>query len=114
MLIVQGDNGYTVPFNTFMDLTDASVSVVVQRGSDLLNKTANIIDDVNGKCELPLLSSDLTISGIYRFQWTASYTDGRIKSGKQNYFYVNGKLVGGSTPDPGGDITVSVDGGDLG
>lgn len=105
MNIVQGDNQITIPFSTNMSLENATVTVAVKRGEELLTKTATILDVATGKCEFSLLSLDLTIEGSYFYQWTAEYSDGRKKSGKAMDIYVSEKLTG-TTPE-----TVIVDGG---
>jgi hypothetical protein len=118
MLIVQGDNGITLPFKVvkdkILDLTGATVKVDIKRGEDILSKTAEILDAIQGICQITLLSSDLIIAGTYKYQWTVTYEDGRTLSGKPTDISVTEKLTG-STPSTGnGDITVIVDGGDLG
>ncbi len=105
MNIIQGDNKITIPFNTNMSLENATVKVSVKRGEDLLTKTATILDVPTGKCEFSLSSLDLTVVGVYEYQWTAEFTDGRIKSGRKLDTYVSEKLTG-TTPE-----TVIVDGG---
>jgi hypothetical protein len=96
MSIVQGDHGYSIPFitrkDTILDLTGASVEVAIQRGGVTTNKQANILDAVNGKCEVILSSADLNIMGTYTYQWTAYLPDGRILSGNPSSFYVKDKL----------------------
>lgn len=112
MTIVQGDNGITIPFSTNMDLTNSIVSVYVQRGADLLSKTPDILDISKGDCQFTLLSSDLIMAGLYRYQWTINYNSGVTKSGKTYDLFVESKLTGGTPPNNGGgDITVIVDGG---
>lgn len=110
--IVQGDNGRVIPFSTGLNLEGATVKVDVKRGEELLDKTAEILDSATGRCQFILLTSDLTIEGIYKYQWTAEYEDGRKFSGRSIDFYVDKKLVG-VPPVVGGDITVSVDGGEF-
>jgi hypothetical protein len=116
--IIQGDNGIVVPFivskSKIESLEGATVTVDIKRGADLLPKSAAIVDVTSGKCEFTLSNSDLTIAGIYEYQWTAKFEDGRSLSGKKQDFYVSEKLIAGnSVPDPGtgGIITVRVDGG---
>lgn len=95
MNIVQGDNQITIPFSTNMSLENATVTVAVKRGEELLTKTATILDVATGKCEFTLSSLDLTIAGTYEYQWTAEFSvDGRIKSGKAMDVYVSAKLAG--------------------
>lgn len=105
MNIVQGDNNLTIPFSTNMSLEHATVKVSVKRGEELLTKMATILDVPTGKCEFSLSSLDLTVAGVYEYQWTAEFTDGRVKSGKKLDTYVSEKLTG-SAPE-----TVIVDGG---
>lgn len=120
MPIVQGDNGVTFPFlvdkNKVPDLTGATVEIALSRNNEIITKTATIDDLVTGQCEITLSSTDLPIAGIYEYQWTATFEDGRIYSGHPSYFRVVGNLNNGNTipPSDGGDITVTVNGGDLG
>lgn len=115
MSIIQGDNGIVISFNTRMNLAGATVTVSIKRGTDLLTKPVTITDSANGLCNFSLLTSDITIFGVYKYQWTATYDDGRIKSGKALDFYVDEKLATGTNVgNVSGDITVTVDGGDLG
>lgn len=117
MSIVQGDNGILFSFSVDKkkvdDLTGSTVEVAIKRGIEILTKSATIIDSTTGKCECTLLSSDLTVSGPYQYQWTVTFEDGRSLSGNPSDFYVSEKLVG-VPPSNGGDIVVTVDGGDLG
>jgi hypothetical protein len=113
MGIIQGDNGITVPFIVPLKLEGATVKVAIKRGGELINKTATVLDVVKGHCEFTLLSSDLTVIGNYKYQWTAEFEDGRIKSGKSTDLYVSEKLTGVPPTSGGGDIMVSVDGGEF-
>ncbi|WEG14016.1 hypothetical protein PU629_06505 [Pullulanibacillus sp. KACC 23026] len=107
-MVVQGDNGITIPFTTYRDkvvsLESATVEVSVLRGQDLLSKTATIIDKTKGQCEFELLSSDLTVSGVYYYQWTATFDDGTVISGIKQSLLVSDKLAGST-------VTIDVDGG---
>lgn len=115
MSIVQGDNGLTFPFTVdqtkVSDLTNSTVEVAVQRREEILTKTATIIDVSSGLCEFTLYSSDLTLPGVYKYQWTVTFSDGRVFSGDATSFTVKQKLTDTSSS---GDITVIVDGGNLG
>lgn len=96
MSIVQGDNGYAIPFiakkDTILDLTGASVEVAIERNGEIINKPANIIDPLTGKCEVILSSSDLSFMGTYTYQWTAYLPDGKVFSGNPASFYVKDKI----------------------
>jgi flagellar basal body rod protein FlgG len=115
MSFVQGDNGYTRPFvipkYEVKNLEGAAVKVAIKRGEELINKVATIVDVASGKCEFTLTSSDLTIIGPYKYQWTVEFEDGKTKSGRAGEFYVSEKLAG--VPPSIGPITVSVDGGEF-
>jgi hypothetical protein len=97
-MIVQGDNGIVIPFvakkNKIVNLEGASVEVDIKRENDLLTKTATVVDGKNGKCEFELRTSDLTVVGPYFYQWTATFPDGKIISGKKEEFSVSDKLAG--------------------
>ncbi|MCH6265992.1 hypothetical protein, partial [Neobacillus citreus] len=105
MTIVQGDNGRVIPFNTGMNLDGATITVTVKRGEELITKTAEILDIPSGKCQFMLLTSDLTIEGVYKYQWTATFEDGRKFSDRPFDFYVYEKLVGVPAGNGGGNHT---------
>ncbi|MCM3599407.1 BppU family phage baseplate upper protein [Robertmurraya korlensis] len=106
MNIVQGDNKLTIPISTNMNLENATVTITVKRGGEIFTKTATILDIVTGSCEFSLTNEDLTVAGIYEYQWTAEFTDGRVKSGKKLDTYVSEKLTGTI-------VTVTIDGGEF-
>jgi BppU N-terminal domain len=110
MYPVQGDNGFVVPFvirdSQITSLEGATVSVAIKRGDNIITKPVDIINASTGKCQFVLTSLDLTIVGVYKYQWTVEFEDGRIKSdGKMAELYVKERLAG----DP--VVTVIVDGG---
>jgi|GEM_PF-4791632 len=108
-MIVQGDNGVIIPFvakkNKIINLEGATVEVSIKRDDDLLTKPATILDAVNGKCQFELSNFDLSVTGSYFFQWTATFEDGRILSGKKQDFYVSDKLVGTAPVIDAGSFT---------
>ncbi|PFP30276.1 hypothetical protein COJ96_06070 [Bacillus sp. AFS073361] len=119
--IVQGNNGSILRFTVLrnkatVSIQDATVSVAIKQGATLAVKQASITDAVSGKCEVTLNKADLTTPGLYFFQPTVTYADGDEFSGDVQRFKVTGKLTGVPPVDGGGtgDITVSIDGGDLG
>jgi hypothetical protein len=115
MTIVQGDNKRVIPINTGLNLTEATVKVNVNRGGEIFTKIANVLDAESGKCELVLYSSDLTVGGTYRYQWTAEYENGTSISEKPSEFYVAEKITGVApilSGDPG-IINVTIDGGEF-
>src|SRR4051794_30697818 len=97
MSIVQGDNGVPIPFIVAkpraLDITGATVEVAIKRGEDTFIKTAEILDAVKGKCQFTLAYTDLTIEGVYKYQWTVYFEDGRFFHGDPSDFYAKEKLV---------------------
>lgn len=113
MPIVQGDNGRVIPIDIGLNLEGATVKVAVKRGEELFTKIAVILDVTTGKCELTLLTSDLTMQGTYKYQWTADFEDGRSFSGRSREIFVAEKLAGVQPSGDPGTITVTVDGGEF-
>jgi hypothetical protein len=106
--IIQGDHGVTIPFQTGLNLTDVvKVTVAVKRGEDLLEKTATVLDPLKGACQFALSVLDLTIVGIYQYQYTVDYGT-KLKSGPVVDFYVSEKLAG--YPQ---DVSFALDGGEF-
>jgi hypothetical protein len=99
--------------STGLNLEGANVTVSIKRGEELLTKTAAILDVATGKCELTLLTSDLTVYGTYKYQWTADFEDGRSFSGRAREIFVDEKLAGVPPSGDPGTITVTVDGGEF-
>lgn len=102
-MIIQGDNGIIIPFvakkGAILNLEGAIVEVSVKRSNELLTKVATITNAEKGECEFELLNSDLTAVGLYEWQWTAIYEDGKILAGKTKKILVSKKLTsGGSIP----------------
>jgi hypothetical protein len=122
--IVQGNNGSILRFTVLrnkavVSIEDATVSIAIKQGATLFEKQAAITDAINGICEVTLNKADLTTPGLYFFQPTVTYADGDEFSGDVQRFKVTGRLTGVPPVDSGGggstgDITVTVDGGDLG
>lgn len=109
MDIVQGDHGLAIPFRVsktgIENLTGATVEVAIIHGEVTNDVKAIITDPINGKCHFILTSDILTTEGIYSYQWTAYFSDGRIYNGRKQDFYASEKLITGI---PGGGETTPV------
>jgi hypothetical protein len=93
LLVVQGDNGVVIPFETDMDLTNCTVAIVtVARPDGEFTKDASIINILTGSCNFTFLSDDLTIAGDYQYQWTVTFNDGTVKNGLITTIKVHKKL----------------------
>jgi hypothetical protein len=99
--IVQGDNLITIDFTIdrveVSSLEDATVTVFIKRGNELLDKQVEIIDPVAKTCRFTLTNFDLTISGRYFYQYTVNFTDGRVYTREIEALLVSNKLVGNTT-----------------
>ena len=97
--IVQGDNGTVLRLTVkedgnVVDLTGASVDVVIKHGDTLNSKSATIADALAGKCEVELTSGDVVSPGIYFLQATVKFDYGLEFSSDVQKFTVGGKLAG--------------------
>jgi hypothetical protein len=116
--IFKGDNGIPLPFTVrkqtkVENLTDAVVTVSIERGKETYTKPAIIENPILGKCSLLLTSTDLSMVGMYKYQWTVYFPDGRSYSGNPLSFYVDDKLINTPAEPDDGTIHVVVDGGDF-
>jgi 5-hydroxyisourate hydrolase-like protein (transthyretin family) len=107
-MLIQGDNNVSFPFNTGKDLTGTTVKVDIMKSDGKVNKVANILDAKKGKCEVILLSTDLTVGGKYSYQWTIEYEDGKKVSSLSTIFNVGWKLGLEPIPDNGNNGNVGV------
>lgn len=96
--IVQGDNTISVDFNVdrveVANLDNATVKVFVKRGSDLLEKEAEVIDSAKKDCRFSLNEMDLTMTGKYSYQYTVTFPDNRRYSGRIDSLTISNKLTG--------------------
>lgn len=98
-MFVQGDHGYPLRFivnkNGPVDLTDAVVELALEFNNNIFVKHATITDREKCECEVILTSDDLAYHGIYKYQWTVFYPDGKFFSGEHQQLYVSEKLYMG-------------------
>lgn len=94
--IVQGNNGNVLPITirNAASLDGATVRVAIKRGDSVFTKQADLADITSGRYELTLTSSDLPAPGLYFYQPTITYADGREFTGEVGRFNVGGKLSG--------------------
>lgn len=83
MSIIQGDNG-TILKRTVKDdaglvnLTNASVSLVMTSRAGTVTKVGEVTDAVNGACQFVLTAADLAESGMYSVQCRVEFNDGKV------------------------------------
>jgi hypothetical protein len=111
--IVQGDNGNILELVIqddfqIIDLTNATVQVVLTYKTNGRIKNAVVTDAVNGKCEVTLTSEDVMFEGVYAFQATVTFNDGRKFTSNIQRFNVLKKI--GFIPNTGGGSTEIISG----
>jgi hypothetical protein len=93
LLVVQGDNGVVITFETDMDLTNCIIAVVtIARPDGEFTKDVSIVNALTGTCNFTFLSNDLSIAGDYQYQWTVTFNDGTIRNGLITTIKVHKKL----------------------
>lgn len=94
--IVQGNNGNVLPITVrnAESLEGATVRVAIKCGDFVFTKQAVLADLASGRYELTLTSTDLPAPGLYFYQPTITYADGREFTGEVGRFNVGGKLSG--------------------
>jgi hypothetical protein len=94
--IVAGNNGnkLLITIRNAGSIEGATVRIAIKRGAEVFTKQAVIIDAASGKCEVTLSATDLPSSGLYFYQPTITYADGREFTGEVGRFTVGGKLSG--------------------
>lgn len=103
--IAQGSNGVILNFTIkdngqVVDLTGATVQMLLTLRSSGKIKQAEITDVVNGKCTVTLNADDILFDGVYTFQNTVSYPDGRTFTSNVQKLTVTKKI--GFIPVTGG------------
>lgn len=110
--IVQGDNGIILSFiikdgDEPINLTSASVQIVLTLRSSGKIKQGVITDALNGKCQVILNSDDILYDGVYTFQPTVTFPDGRqFTSGTLQKLTVVKKLGFIPTTNSGGSADI--------
>jgi hypothetical protein len=104
-VIYQGDNGTVLQLtirdsSQVVDLSDATVKVLIRLKDMGILKDATILDAQNGKCQIILFSQDILYEGIYQLQATVTFSDGTTFSSTIQRFNVNKKM--GYIPTTGG------------
>lgn len=96
--IVSGDNGtlleFTVSDNeSIVDLSSAStVEVIIKHRNNRTVKTGQITNPLSGQFEVELSSSDVQYEGVYSFQATITFLDGKKFSSNVGRITVDKKL----------------------
>jgi hypothetical protein len=103
--IVQGDSGSIIELviqddSQVIDLTDATVQIVLTYKSTGKIIQAEITDPVKGVCQFTLTSEDTMYEGIHTFQATVTFSDGRKFTSNTQRFNVAKKI--GFIPSTGG------------
>jgi hypothetical protein len=104
-VIYQGDNGTILQLtirngSQIVNITDATVQVLIRFKDMGILKAATIVDGINGKCQITLNSQDIIYEGIYQLQATVVFPDGDRFSSNVQRFSVNKKM--GYIPSTGG------------
>jgi hypothetical protein len=104
-VIYQGDQGTVLNLtirdsNQVVDLTDATVQVLIRLKDMGILKAATIIDSQSGKCQITLNSQDIQYEGVYQLQATVTFLNGTKFSSSIQRFIVNKKM--GYIPSVGG------------
>ncbi|MED3562228.1 BppU family phage baseplate upper protein [Bacillus xiapuensis] len=119
--IVQGDNGTILELiiqddNQVIDLTGATVQVVITYKSTGKIKQAVVTDAINGKCEVTLNSDDVLFDGVYSFQATVIFPNGNKFTSNIQRFTVTKKMgfipntAGNGNGDPHTEIISGING----
>jgi hypothetical protein len=103
--IIQGDSGNIFQLviqdgTQIIDLTNATVQVVLTFKGTGKIKQAEIVDPVNGLCQITLTSEDTLFEGIHSFQATVTFSDGRKFTSNIQRFNISKKI--GFVPSTGG------------
>lgn len=108
--IVQGDNGTVIELTIqdgtkIIDLTDATVQIILTLRSSGKIKQAIITDAINGKCEVTLISDDILYDGVYTFQAVVYFSDGRQFTSNIQKLTIN-KKIGFIPTTNGGNVSI--------
>jgi len=114
--IVQGDSGSVLSLtisddSQIVDLTNATVEVVIKYKATGIVKQATVTNALQGECQITLDASDIPHQGIYSFQATVKFSDGKQFSSQIERFSVSKKMNyvpdigGGGNTDIGGSTT---------
>ncbi|MBD1379244.1 fibronectin type III domain-containing protein [Metabacillus arenae] len=104
--IIQFDNGTKLSLvirdnNQIVNLTNTSVEVLISHKGTGSIKHAEITDATKGMCEVTLYSEDVQYEGVYNFQATVIFADGKRFSSDIQRFTVSKKLDSVNSPPPG-------------
>lgn len=95
--IYQGDQGTTLNITIqdnsgVVNLTGAIVDVTIKYKGIETEKRANVVDGVNGKCEIILTSDNTKDIGSHSFQCLVTFQDGKKFSSDIQRYTVYGNL----------------------
>jgi hypothetical protein len=95
--IVTGDNGTTIRLTItddkgIVDIRSSTVDVLIKYKNRSITKQATVTNGELGQCEVMLNSSDVSVEGIYTFQCTVKFIDGKQFSSDIQRFVVSKKL----------------------
>ena len=113
---VQGDKGRELLFSCgFTSLNESDkVKITIKYEDKIFTKDAELFYPQNGRCKVPLTSSEISKVGIFEYQSTVYFTDGRVLTNPSiGTFRVSEKLDGIPTIPSDEDIIVRVDGGEF-
>jgi hypothetical protein len=113
---VQGDKGRELLFSCgFTSLNENDlVKITIKYEDKIFTKDAELIYPKNGRCKVPLTSSEIQNVGIYKYQSTVYFSDGKILTNPSiGSFRVSEKLDGIPTIPSDEDTIVIIDGGEF-
>lgn len=65
------------PSGTPVDLTSATVTFVMTKGStQLVNRAADIVDSINGRVDFVYVAGETDVTGVVRAEFKVVYSDG--------------------------------------